>query len=282
MRTRWGQSQPLRKCAVLSLFCHLLLAVYATTVQIVAASAGPGPRDAIRVGFVDADDASDQKLGAGDETAKPWNKFAAETSTLPDAGAPAVPIPRFPTSRPPRRPKTRRPTPRKRSTLRRQRRRPSLNRRFADTQTTSAAPAETIEAPTAKSTDTSDDAASDLETTDRVAPPSTRTNNVATNDAATPDDTNNLTDPITELPTDVAIKPGDCVGLPRQQIAGTHRRHARPARRQPNGIFRHCQLRRIEPAAQTASASAPAPATATRPENRRRSTATAPARTAAL
>ncbi len=88
MRTRWGQSQPLRKCAVLSLCCHLLLAVYATTVQIVAASAGPGPRDAIRVGFVDAEDASDQKLGAGDETAKPWNKFAAETSTLPDAGAP--------------------------------------------------------------------------------------------------------------------------------------------------------------------------------------------------
>ncbi|MHC4178402.1 MAG: hypothetical protein ACYSWU_12895, partial [Planctomycetota bacterium] len=36
-RTRWGQSRPLRKCVVLSLLAHLLLAGYATTVRIVAA-----------------------------------------------------------------------------------------------------------------------------------------------------------------------------------------------------------------------------------------------------
>jgi hypothetical protein len=36
MQTRWGQSRPLRKCVVLSLLAHLLLAGYATTVQIVA------------------------------------------------------------------------------------------------------------------------------------------------------------------------------------------------------------------------------------------------------
>ena len=34
-RTNWGQSHPLRKCAALSLLVHLLLAAYATTVQIV-------------------------------------------------------------------------------------------------------------------------------------------------------------------------------------------------------------------------------------------------------
>ena len=34
--TRWGQYRPLRKCLVLSLLAHLLLAGYATTVQIVA------------------------------------------------------------------------------------------------------------------------------------------------------------------------------------------------------------------------------------------------------
>ena len=33
--TRWGQYQPLRKCLVLSLLAHLLLAGYATTVRIV-------------------------------------------------------------------------------------------------------------------------------------------------------------------------------------------------------------------------------------------------------
>ncbi|HJS06177.1 MAG TPA: hypothetical protein VJ809_00910, partial [Pirellulales bacterium] len=42
MRTRWGQSRPLGKCAVLSLVAHLLLAIYATTVQIVTGSAGRG------------------------------------------------------------------------------------------------------------------------------------------------------------------------------------------------------------------------------------------------
>ncbi|HJT31214.1 MAG TPA: hypothetical protein VJ783_04130 [Pirellulales bacterium] len=38
MVTRWGQSQPLKKCVVLSLITHLLLATYATTVEIVAAT----------------------------------------------------------------------------------------------------------------------------------------------------------------------------------------------------------------------------------------------------
>lgn len=38
MATRWGQSQPLKKCMVLSLLTHLLLGIYATTVEIVAAT----------------------------------------------------------------------------------------------------------------------------------------------------------------------------------------------------------------------------------------------------
>ena len=41
-RTSWGQSHPLRKCAVLSLLVHLLLAAYATTVQIVIAGSPEG------------------------------------------------------------------------------------------------------------------------------------------------------------------------------------------------------------------------------------------------
>lgn len=36
VRTRWGQSHPLRKCVILSLLAHALLAGYATTVHIVA------------------------------------------------------------------------------------------------------------------------------------------------------------------------------------------------------------------------------------------------------
>ena len=56
MRTRWGQSQPLGKCAVLSLAAHLLLAIYATTVQIVAASAGRPHPDEMQVALVDAEE----------------------------------------------------------------------------------------------------------------------------------------------------------------------------------------------------------------------------------
>ncbi|MBL9122831.1 MAG: hypothetical protein JNG90_04310, partial [Planctomycetaceae bacterium] len=43
MRTRWGQSQPLKKCLALSILAHLLMAGYATTVQIVHNTIGPGP-----------------------------------------------------------------------------------------------------------------------------------------------------------------------------------------------------------------------------------------------
>ncbi len=52
IRTSWGQSHPLRKCAALSLLAHLLLAGYATTVQIVMAS-GNGRRGSVDVLLVD-------------------------------------------------------------------------------------------------------------------------------------------------------------------------------------------------------------------------------------
>ena len=40
MRTQWGQSRPLRKCTVLSLLAHALLACFATTVKIVSVTSG--------------------------------------------------------------------------------------------------------------------------------------------------------------------------------------------------------------------------------------------------
>lgn len=46
MRTRWGQSNPLRKCAVLSLLVHVLIGMYATSVQIITA-AGPSFGEAV-------------------------------------------------------------------------------------------------------------------------------------------------------------------------------------------------------------------------------------------
>lgn len=41
-RSRWGQSNSLRKCAILSLMVHVLLAAYASTVYVVSLGPGPG------------------------------------------------------------------------------------------------------------------------------------------------------------------------------------------------------------------------------------------------
>ncbi len=58
IRTSWGQSHPLRKCAGLSLLAHLLLLCYATTVEIVTGTGGYSHN--INVTLVDgAEDGSD-------------------------------------------------------------------------------------------------------------------------------------------------------------------------------------------------------------------------------
>lgn len=53
MRSRWGQARPLRKCVVLSLLAHLLLAAYATTVQVVFSSSTRAPEAVVRVSIAD-------------------------------------------------------------------------------------------------------------------------------------------------------------------------------------------------------------------------------------
>ena len=49
LRTRWSQARPWRKCAILSLWVHLLLAVVATTVRIVTGAPETGGDKPIRV-----------------------------------------------------------------------------------------------------------------------------------------------------------------------------------------------------------------------------------------
>lgn len=78
MVTRWGQSRPLGKCVALSLVTHALLATYAMTVEIVAAS----PREAlVRAKITDElpseieQPAAETGKTAG-ENAKPWERLA--------------------------------------------------------------------------------------------------------------------------------------------------------------------------------------------------------------
>jgi hypothetical protein len=84
MRTRWGQSQLLRKCMALSLLVHLLLATYATTVQIVTAPVGPPPE--VKVRLVDLGgnaENSGERNREGEATSrskKPWEVFNKQTS----------------------------------------------------------------------------------------------------------------------------------------------------------------------------------------------------------
>lgn len=78
MITRWGQSQPLKKCVFLSLLTHALLATYATTVEIVAAA--PIERF-VRASIVDSEP-TDGNAGPGEKgvavgsAVKPWEGFA--------------------------------------------------------------------------------------------------------------------------------------------------------------------------------------------------------------
>ncbi len=83
MRTRWGQSHPLRKCIVLSLIAHLLLGIYTTTVNIVTGGRGGGGSGSLRVAFIAGEGDGDANADvASDEDAEPSNSWD-ELGTAP-------------------------------------------------------------------------------------------------------------------------------------------------------------------------------------------------------
>ena len=73
-RTRWGRSNPLRKCLVLSVFAHLLLAGYATTVQIVASAPGR-KEETIRVSIADGESLREKMPQLAAPEKKPWEVY---------------------------------------------------------------------------------------------------------------------------------------------------------------------------------------------------------------
>ena len=92
--TRWGQSRPLRKCFILSLLAHFLLAGYATTVTIVASRpTSPGdPVIHVRIGGPDVEkEPLDHKQNKAQEHNKPWEEFAHDAVSRPDAPLPRPP-----------------------------------------------------------------------------------------------------------------------------------------------------------------------------------------------
>jgi len=97
MRTRWGQSQPLSKCVVLSVFAHLLLFLYASgTTMIFNGPRAPG-HDTIQLALVgtDASAPEDAELteeaesqSETGEAAEPWEELPADAAVdVPQADA---------------------------------------------------------------------------------------------------------------------------------------------------------------------------------------------------
>jgi hypothetical protein len=81
IRTSWGQSRPLRKCAGLSLLAHLLLLCYATTIEIVMTVGGSPRQTNVNVTLIDG-----TQEGIDDPLAEPEGDIAsrATTSTAPE------------------------------------------------------------------------------------------------------------------------------------------------------------------------------------------------------
>jgi hypothetical protein len=80
IRTNWGQSHPLRKCAALSLLAHLLLLCYATSVHIVTAS-GNGHQGGMSLLLIDG--TADGSDAGSDDGTDP------ETVSMAESGADA-------------------------------------------------------------------------------------------------------------------------------------------------------------------------------------------------
>jgi hypothetical protein len=84
LRTQWGQSRPLQKCAVLSLLVHALLACLAMTVRVVVGEGGGGAGAPIRVRIVADSEGGPAFAGIVDES-------AAEKSAPPTLVEPPQP-----------------------------------------------------------------------------------------------------------------------------------------------------------------------------------------------
>ena len=82
VRTRWGQSQPLSKCVVLSVFAHLLLFLYAHGTRLLDGRPTLGSDTAIHVALL-----GEVALSNGDSEEKEAEEHATVTSDAPLVGA---------------------------------------------------------------------------------------------------------------------------------------------------------------------------------------------------
>ncbi len=84
MRTRWGQSRPLRKCLVLSFLAHVLLAGYATTVHIVASAPLHAKEPTVRVSISEEELERESEAPNRTTPEKPWESFVHPSAVQPE------------------------------------------------------------------------------------------------------------------------------------------------------------------------------------------------------
>ncbi|MDD4268162.1 MAG: hypothetical protein GXY25_06550 [Pirellulaceae bacterium] len=82
-RTRWGQTRLLRKCLVLSILAHVLLAGYATTVKIVSGLPPRAPAPIVHIALDDGDPWDARSPEAGVERPRPWASHHHPSSIAP-------------------------------------------------------------------------------------------------------------------------------------------------------------------------------------------------------
>jgi hypothetical protein len=84
MRTRWGQSRPLRKCLVLSVLAHLLLVGYATTVNIVASAPLAAKEQSIDVSLTEEEIARTFDVPNTTAPVDPWDALGRQPALPPE------------------------------------------------------------------------------------------------------------------------------------------------------------------------------------------------------
>lgn len=83
MLTRWGQSRPLRKCLALSVFAHLLFAIYSTTVQIFVGASLPAEEPGIHVQLLGEESSPESPSPSAAGTRPVWEMVVSERPSLP-------------------------------------------------------------------------------------------------------------------------------------------------------------------------------------------------------
>jgi hypothetical protein len=216
MRTRWGQSQPLGKCAVLSLAAHLLLAIYATTVQIVTGSVGRPHAEPIQAELVDGDEWL-RSLAIAPRPIDRASSDSGDTPLWPDDLEPGRMVAQMPDLRQLENPTVDRaapPEPFPLAELTAAFPTPPATPVLAASPNARQQPAELIDEPKPQAAVPAADVVPQVASPDRLSPtemspPVASSESRGANLAAPPENNVGLTDPLSQLPSDTQFKAGD-------------------------------------------------------------------------